>query len=95
MDKILMPKELTSENGAKALLIGEFYETLEIDLCMCTEMGTVDDAEEDCEFCNGTGVISHKVLVSWTTIKAIYQMIVEHFEDGPITVPRPSPEKEA
>jgi len=29
MDKVLMPRELTAENGAKALLIGEFYEEQE------------------------------------------------------------------
>jgi hypothetical protein len=29
MNKILMPKELTAENGAKALLSGEFFEFIE------------------------------------------------------------------
>jgi len=34
----LMPKELTAENGAKGLLIGEFKENIIID---CTESGEV------------------------------------------------------
>jgi len=30
MKTVLMPKRLTAENGAKALLIGEFFEFIEI-----------------------------------------------------------------
>lgn len=44
-----LPRKLTAENGAKALLIGEFFET------------------------------GSYLPVSWTTIKAIYAKIVEHF----------------
>ena len=80
---VIMPRELTAENGAKALLNGEFFERVEVD--------------EDCEACNGEGVIFDQVYcdvcdgeqtiskirevpVSWTTIKAIYKKAVEHFE---------------
>jgi hypothetical protein len=31
MNKVIMPKELTAENGAKSLMIGEFFETREIE----------------------------------------------------------------
>lgn len=59
-----MPKELTAENGAKGLLIGEFYEEMEInryDEDDTLEMHTV------------------KIPVTWSTIKQIYAKIVEHF----------------
>jgi len=80
MDKILMPKELTAENGAKALLIGDFSETVVIDNCSCTETGDSEDAEPDCEYCDGTGQITINATVSWTTIKAIYAKAVEYFD---------------
>lgn len=74
METVTMPKELTAENGAKALLIGEFYETIEHD---CPECDQPDSSLESCELCNGSGRISHEIPVSWTTIKAIYKMAVE------------------
>jgi len=67
-DKILMPKELTAENGAKALLIGEFSEKVYIPCLEC---------EEDCEECTNH-YIPHKIPISWTNIKAIYAMAVKH-----------------
>ena len=71
-DLIRMPRELTAENGAKALLIGEFTETVKNPAyCGCGE-----------EFCDACEVESdYKYLtvpVSWTTIKAIYKMAAEH-----------------
>lgn len=57
---IVMPRKLTAENGAKALLSGEFVETFE-----------VFDEDID-EF------VTQSVPVSWTTIKKIYDRIVEH-----------------
>ena len=41
---VLMPSALTAENGAKALLIGEFHETLEM---ACPVCGGSGDIEED------------------------------------------------
>lgn len=67
---VAMPKELTAENGAKYLLIGEFSEIIEIDCCEC--------AGDGCEECNGNGHHNQKVPVSWTTIKEIYAMAVKH-----------------
>lgn len=60
-----MPKELTAENGAKALLNGEFSEEIMI----------YNDLE-GVEF-------PQKVSVTWSTIKAIYSKIVEHYTTEP------------
>ena len=75
--KVLMPKELTAENGAKALLIGEFKESIMVEnpeFCGCkTDL---------CDYCvsfpDEPERIEQTVDVSWTTIKAIYAMAVEH-----------------
>ncbi|MFH0952359.1 MAG: hypothetical protein V1838_04190 [Patescibacteria group bacterium] len=76
-DKIVMPRCLTAENGAKALLIGEFFEEIEV---ICPECFS-DEAilpDEECEVCQGEGKINQKVPVSWTTIKEIYKKAVKH-----------------
>jgi len=73
---VVMPIELTAENGAKGLLIGEFYETVEVDnpeYCGCGE----------CDWCRGAGLnepqnFDEKVPVSWTNIKEIYKKAVEN-----------------
>lgn len=76
-----LPRELTAENGAKALLIGEFFEEFDVpnpDYCGC----------DDCDYCeqhpDEPEDLPQPVPVSWTTIKAIYAKIVEHF-DKPAT----------
>ncbi len=74
-EKILMPKELTAENGAKGLLSGEFKEGFTIACPHC-----YSDSDEDCEECGGMGEIDDWTSVSWTTIKEIYAKCVEHFE---------------
>jgi len=67
---ILMPKELTAENGAKGLLIGEFKERIIMDCQNCYGEGYTDeDAGEVCDECNGAGNFSVSVPVSWATIK--------------------------
>ena len=58
-----MPERLTAENGAKSLLIGEFYEVIHI--------------EQDGLMNSGNYQV--KVPVSWTTIKKIYRAAVEHY----------------
>jgi len=57
-----MPRSLTAENGAKALLIGEFKESYGI---YNEEEGYHHTEEVD---------------VEWSTIKEIYNKIVEHYE---------------
>ena len=74
MGKVVMPKTLTAENGAKALLSGEFAEHDWIDCPLCLK-GGIDDY---CEECSGEGRVRIDVPVSWTTIKAIYKMAVRH-----------------
>lgn len=60
-EKLLLPRKLTAENGAKYALIGEFFEEIEIKL---------EDGDE----------VMQRVPVSWTTIKAIWDRAVDHFE---------------
>jgi len=74
MDKILMPKALTAENGAKALLIGEFFTEAWMD-CGCMDVDGYPNP--DCDICKGEETYLEKTVISWTTIKAIYAMAVE------------------
>ena len=69
---VLMPSELTAENGAKYLMMGEFFEEIELQCFDC-------DQEEDCDVCEGKGSYTHKVPISWTTIKEIYAKAVKYF----------------
>ena len=89
VETVSLPKELTAENGAKALLIGEFNESVEIrnpeycgDSCEITETSCHADTCNNCsiskEFRNE--YITQKVPVSWTTIKEIYKKVVNHFQ---------------
>ena len=73
---VSVPKELTAENGAKGLLIGEFHEAVEL---QCPECNDICEIDEDCHICNGDGTYFQKVPVSWTTVKEIYAMAVNHF----------------
>lgn len=72
---VKLPSALTAENGAKALLIGEFFETTEIECPACNG----DDRHAPCDECGDTGTIWQRVPVEWDTIKRIYDKIVEHF----------------
>lgn len=78
---VLLPRKLTAENGMKGLLSGEFYEEVEVPNPDYDEENW--NAEEEEYF-------SHKIPVKWTTIKEIYNKIVEHFDgspkDEPVTV---------
>ena len=78
-ETVVMPKELTAENGGKGLMIGEFYEDYDQPCMECVDMDEEDN--EDCLYCSGTNYVTVKVPVSWTTIKAIYQKAVDHFGD--------------
>lgn len=73
MDLIKMPARLTAENGAKSLMIGEFFEHIDIPCRyeVCTP--------GDCPICAGIGSVTVRVPVSWTTIKAIYAKAVDFF----------------
>lgn len=73
---VRLPSRLTAENGAKALLIGEFNEYTKI---LCPECSGDEDYCDGCHTCHGQGWISRQVPVQWDTIKRIYDKIVEHF----------------
>ena len=75
-DKVLMPKKLSADNGAKYKLIGEFNQHIKV---ICPACDNDEDKQEDCEVCNYTGEFAFEVPVSWTTIKAIYAKAVALF----------------
>ena len=74
---VMMPRELTAENGVKALLIGEFKENVPVQCSDCHGLGH-DQNLAGCKTCDGLGILHLDVPVSWTTIKAIYTRVVEH-----------------
>lgn len=72
----VMPRSLTAENGAKALLYGEFFETVEVsneEYCGCGECDYCQD------FPDTEPTVQIKVPVSWSTIKEIYAKVVSHY----------------
>jgi len=74
---IVMPARLTAENGAKALLIGEFSEEIRM---ICPECyGNGEDHGDPCDLCDGLGNSTAEVNVSWDNIKQIYARAVEAF----------------
>jgi hypothetical protein len=77
---VLMPKALTADNGAKAALIGEFHEVIEVTCPEC------DGACEDCDHCQESGTVAQQVTVGWDTIKAIYCKAVELLAAPPLPV---------
>lgn len=76
---VVMPAELTAENGAKELLIGEFHEAINIQCSECYGDGHIDG--EPCEECDTVGSYLVKVPIHWTTIKEIYAMTVKHLAE--------------
>lgn len=68
----LVPCKLTAENGAKSCMISEFTEQTEISCPECF-------GDDECETCDGSGMIEVTVPVSWTTIKDIWVKGIEHF----------------
>lgn len=77
---VMLPRKLTAENGAKGLLSGEFFEEIQVEnmgYCGCGK----------CDFCvefpDTSQFETKKVPVSWSTIKAIYDMIVENLQPKP------------
>ncbi|HBR0513073.1 DUF550 domain-containing protein [Klebsiella pneumoniae] len=69
---VMVPMRLTSENGAKGALSGEFSETKFVNCPECF-------GDDECETCDGSGRIEITVPVTWTTIKEIWAKGVEHF----------------
>lgn len=71
METVIMPKELTAENGAKKILMGEFYIMIP-EVCECF------GENENCEVCGGAGEIMRRINVPWIVIKEIYNKAVKH-----------------
>jgi len=73
---VRLPDELTAENGAKYLLLGEFKVQVEND---CWDCHGIDEGEpETCHTCGGSGVVLDNYDIEWTTIKEIYAKIVKN-----------------
>lgn len=73
---VIMPKELTAENGAKCLMMGTFVETVKMTCPECAGQDIVDKCF--CEVCDGKQECEFDITISWDAIKAIYAMAVEH-----------------
>ena len=84
-DLILMPKNLTAENGAKELLSGELKESVILMCEVCDGNGEVyiNDIAEICDYCSGAGDYALEVTIGWDTIKDIYAKYVEYYQDKP------------
>ncbi len=83
----LMPRRLTAENGAKALLLGEFK--LEVTR-ECPECLELDEPAEGCEICDGEGEYAQRHIIPWDKIKFIYSEAVKGLALQPNATPKPS-----
>ncbi|ORL52876.1 hypothetical protein [Pseudomonas putida] len=70
----LMPRRLTAENGAKALMLGVFK--LEVTR-ECPECLELDEPAEGCEICDGEGEYAQRHTIPWDQIKFIYSEAVK------------------
>lgn len=76
---VTVPRELTAENGAKAVLIDEF----KIDVPMTCSACDFHGAQSDCEVCGGEVNYTQSVTVPWDSIKEIYRAAINHFHPQP------------
>ncbi|PYB84164.1 hypothetical protein [Pseudomonas soli] len=70
----LMPRRLTAENGAKALLLGEFKVNV---VRECPECRDLEEAVEGCDVCDGEGEFAQSHTIPWDQIKVIYSEAVK------------------
>ncbi|MEX0297076.1 hypothetical protein AAH995_27825 [Pseudomonas putida] len=83
----IMPRQLTAENGAKALLLGEFR--LEVTR-ECPECLELDEPAEGCEICDGEGEYAQRHTIPWEQIRYIYSEAVKGLalpQAGPLATP--------
>ena len=73
-DYCIMPRRLTAENGAKALLLGEFK--LEV-IQGCPECAELEEPDEYCSICDGEGEYGQQHMIPWDQIKFIYSEAVK------------------
>jgi len=69
----IMPRQLTAENGAKALLLGEFKLQVTKECPECCEL---EEPTEGCVICDGEGEYEQQHTISWDQIKFIYSKAV-------------------
>jgi hypothetical protein len=73
MSDVIMPKELSAENGAKKIMIGELFIEREIENPIYCGCG-------NCDYCrrypDEPSHIVEKITIPWTTIKDIYKLAV-------------------
>ncbi len=70
----LIPKQLTAENGAKALLLREFKLPVTKECPECCEL---EEPTEDCSICDGGGEYGQNHTIPWDQIKFIYSKAVK------------------
>ncbi|WP_455887087.1 hypothetical protein [Pseudomonas rustica] len=70
----VMPRRLTAENGAKALLLGEFQLNIARE---CPECRDLEQPVESCDVCDGAGEFAQSHTIPWDQIKFIYSMAVK------------------
>ncbi|WPO32056.1 Lar family restriction alleviation protein [Pseudomonas sp. BO3-4] len=83
----IMPRRLTAENGAKALLLGEFK--LEVTR-ECPECLELDEPADGCEICDGEGEYAQRHTIPWDMIKFIYSEAVKGLAFQPNVTCKPS-----
>ncbi|WP_312146593.1 hypothetical protein [Stutzerimonas kunmingensis] len=83
----LMPRRLTAENGAKALLLGEFKLEVTREYPECLEL---DEPAEGCEICDGEGEYAQRHMIPWDKIKFIYSEAVKGLALQPNVTCKPS-----
>lgn len=69
----MMPRQLTAENGAKALLLGEFKLLVTKECPECCEL---EEPTEGCSICDGEGEFGQRHTIPWDQIKYIYSKAV-------------------
>lgn len=69
----IMPRRLTAENGAKALLLGEFKLRVTKECPECCEL---EEPTEGCSMCDGEGEYEQRHTIPWDQIKFIYSKAV-------------------
>jgi hypothetical protein len=69
----IMPRRLTAENGAKALLLGEFKLRVTKECPECCEL---EEPIEGCSMCDGEGEYEQRHTIPWDQIKFIYSQAV-------------------
>jgi DnaJ-class molecular chaperone len=83
-DKVLMPRSLTAENGAKGIFRGEFNIESKVVCNECEGLGHAEDEDmSECDECGGRGDFTRQEPIPWNTIKEIYELAVTEFGKPP------------